>query len=70
MTKSPLQSLIRAEAIRARHYVSDVLNGLVPGDALYDPIYDAVAVNGGTDFSRVSDENMLVMAAAVRKLRA
>lgn len=62
--------MTKTEAIKARHYVRNILDGLVPSDALYDAIYDAVAAHGGCDCSRVSDENMIAMAAAVRKVRS
>lgn len=53
-------------AIKARHFVRDVASGLVPSDAAYDPVYDAIAAHGGTDLARVSNENCIAMAAAVR----
>jgi len=59
-----------AEETSARLYVTDILSGLVPGDALFDLIYDVVAKHGGVEFERRKTSiNIIAMAAEIRAIR-
>ena len=61
-----LTALGRAKLLR---YISDIQAGLVPSDQEYDAVYEAIARNGGTDFSRLTNAQVAKMAGDIRAIR-
>lgn len=60
----------RIEVLSAKRYILDIIDGLLPTDALYDAIHAAVDRNGGLDFDRtVSGDAVLKMAEEIRRIR-
>lgn len=58
-----------SDRTRNSRYIFDIQAGLVPSDPEFDVVYDAIARNGGTDLSRLTDGQIAAMAAEIRSIR-